>query len=127
MAAAAQKIVAGTQKLTGILVNLGTEYYTRFRPYAIKWASHAKSEYSPPNPAEFGQIASEATVLVRDKILRGGFMDATFMQVGVAGMCVAEVGLIFCAGEVVGRGSLIGYKTSEGKTFEELYDERNGN
>merc|ERR1712151_1356561 len=116
-AKAVQGVVSQISALSpAFLVRVGSRGYnaaaklTRVtKPKVQNFAKNASVEMAPPSPGEFmGQLN-----ILKNDILAGKSAartaNLTVNELAAKGLVVAEVGLIFYLGEMIGRKSIIGY------------------
>jgi len=78
-------------------------------PRLSVFGHYAKAELMPPlSPAELGQVA-KGLGDVATSVATGRFLTNTVKESAVKLLIGAEIACWFYAGEVIGKGSLIGY------------------
>jgi len=79
------------------------------KPRLQVFAHYAKAELAPPlTPAELGQVA-KGLGNVGTSLATGRFLTNTTKEAAVKVLVGAEIACWFYVGEIIGRGSLIGY------------------
>ena len=78
------------------------------KPHLQKFLSNASVEMVPPGPSEIPAIA-KGLGNIKNSLLSGKFLDKTVSEAGANALVLAEIGLLFYIGEIIGRKSLIGY------------------
>ncbi|XP_074653082.1 ATP synthase F(0) complex subunit g, mitochondrial-like [Tubulanus polymorphus] len=104
----AQKVA----NLAGSLATKGpklvTGAVTFAKPRLQTFWKYAKVEMMPPTPAEFPQVQQGFQNLI--KSAKNGKWKTVTVKEGFLNACItAEIFFWFFAGEVIGRGSLLGY------------------
>lgn len=69
---------------------------------------YARVELAPPGPSEFGAVASEANALLA-AARNGNYRNVSVKQALINTAIGVEILCWFFVGEVIGKGSLIGY------------------
>merc|ERR1712141_145696 len=96
-----------TMNAAGALVRYGRAVMKLGRvvsPRVSRWGKLAAVEMAPPSPKELiGELGK-----LKDVNLMG-VMDMSVNEVAARGFVLAELCLIFCIGEVIGKGTVVGY------------------
>lgn len=72
---------------------------------------YAKVEFKPPTPAEIPELTTRFGKVVQSATT-GGFKNLSVKEAWLNTLVGVELVFLFYIGEVVGRGSLIGYDVS---------------
>lgn len=96
------KMAAAVQKVT----SLGTRLYTFTRPHWNTFVGHARRELGPPT--DLSAVQREAKELIAKA---PGAMNTPVRRAFQNTLVAVEIAMWFYVGEIIGRGSIIGYKT----------------
>ena len=97
------------KKTADLSVSLAQRSIAFSRPKLITFWGHARKELLPPAPSEFG-LAAEQAGNVYSNLVSFKFLNLT-MKEGAKNVLVGvEICCWFFVGEIIGRGSIVGYK-----------------
>ena len=102
-------IVRIGKKTADLSISLAQRSIAKSRPKLITFWGHARKELLPPAPSELG-LAMEQAGTVYNNFASLKFLNLT-MKEGVKNVLVGvEICCWFFVGEIIGRGSIVGYK-----------------
>ncbi|EDQ92782.1 uncharacterized protein MONBRDRAFT_30748 [Monosiga brevicollis MX1] len=86
----------------------GRDLVVAAKPVVSRFAALASKELAPPSPAQWPQIKKGLTGLAKDaQSLK--FMNLTVKEAASGALVGVEVAMWFFFGEIIGKGSIIGY------------------
>lgn len=106
LAGSAPRLLAKSKGETPIAELTPTEIIQH--PSVQKFWSNAKVEMAFPGPSEWPQVANGFSKVVKSA-KTGAFANLTVKEAAKNTLVFIEVASLFYVGEIIGRGSIIGY------------------
>merc|ERR1712087_503172 len=95
-------------RLANLATSTGKNAVKFTTPRLNTFWGYAKVELRPPTLGELGQV-QEGLQKVVNSARSGKFQNLTVKDAWLNSLIAAEIVFCFCIGEVLGRGSLVGY------------------
>ena len=97
------------KKTADLSVSLAQRSFAFARPKLVTFWGHARKELLPPAPAELG-LAVEQAGTAFNNFTSFKFLNLTVKEGAKNVLVGVEICCWFFVGEIIGRGSIVGYK-----------------